>query len=215
MTDKKKKEKTKKRLLNAACEIFAKDGFKDARVADICRLAKANVASINYYFGNKAGLYAETWAFALKQFEGPAFSDFEKGSPENLLRKYIHVLMRDFISKNGMGYFSRLYLMELVNPTGLIQDTWRESIEPRRTKIHRIIRKIMGAGATRQKILFCELSIVNQCRTLLTIDHDDLEYLLNRKLDCDLIKILADHITEFSIAGIKACGTTGKLPDKQ
>jgi len=55
-------------------------------------------------------------------------------------------------------------------------------------------------------VLFCELSIVNQCRTLLTIKHNDLEYLLDQTLGPELIKRLADHIADFSVAGIKAVG---------
>jgi len=198
--------KTRKRLLDAACEIFARDGFREAKVADICRLANANGASVNYYFRNKACLYAETWKYVFEQFEEPAFSDFAKGSPHEMLGEYIHLLMQNFTSKGGTAYFSRLYLMELANPTGLVQDNWREFIEPRRQTIHRIIREIMGAGADDQKVLFCELSIVNQCRTLLTVNHSDLEYLLDHPLTRDFIKRLADHITEFSLAGIKAMG---------
>ena len=50
------------------------------------------------------------------------------------------------------------------------------------------------------------MSIVNQCRTLLTVRRSDLEYLLAQPLSADLIERLADHITTFSLAGIKAVG---------
>ncbi|MBW2643960.1 MAG: CerR family C-terminal domain-containing protein, partial [Deltaproteobacteria bacterium] len=69
-----------------------------------------------------------------------------------------------------------------------------------------IIRKIMGAKATDETVLFCEMSIINQCRVLLTIRRSDLEYLLGQSLSPDLIKRMADHITRFSLAGIKAVG---------
>ncbi len=208
MPPKKNKRKTRERLLTAACEIFARDGFQNARVADICRLAGANVASVNYYFTNKANLYIETWKYAFLQFEVPAFSDAARDSPEELLRKYINAIMKNFTIKGKLGYFSRLYLMELARPTGLIQDNWHEFIAPRRQKLLHIISKIMGKNADDEKVLFCELSIINQCRTLLTVKHSDLEYLLNKKINQDLIKSLADHIAEFSLAGIAAVGKT-------
>ena len=210
MPPKKNKRKTRERLLTAACEIFARDGFHNARIADICRLAGANVASVNYYFTNKANLYIETWKYAFLQFEVPAFSDAARDSPEELLRKYINAIMKNFTIKGKLGYFSRLYLMELARPTGLIQDNWHEFIAPRRQKLLHIIRKIMGKNADDEKVLFCELSIINQCRTLLTVKHSDLEYLLNKKINKDLIKSLADHIAEFSLAGIKAIGNLNK-----
>jgi len=115
--------------------------------------------------------------------------------------------MKNFSTKGGLGNFSRLYLMEMGNPTGLIQDAWFELIDPRRQKLHNIIRELMGQNADDQSVLFCELSIVNQCRTLLTIKHNDLEYLLGQTLDPELIKRLAGHIADFSLAGIKAIGS--------
>ena len=200
-------KETRRRLLNAASEVFAQKGYRDAKVADICKRAGANVASVNYYFRNKASLYAETWRHAFQQFEEPAFSEVSEGSPQEGLRAYILTLMKNFSTKGGLGNFSRLYLMEMGNPTGLIQDAWLELIDPRRQKLHNIIRELLGQNVDDQSVLFCELSIVNQCRTLLTIKHNDLEYLLGQTLDPELIKRLAGHIADFSLAGIKAVGS--------
>ena len=210
MTRREDGKETRWKLLNAACEVFAQKGYTDAKVADICKRADANVASVNYYFRDKASLYAETWRHAFQQFEEPAFSELAEGSPQERLREYIQTLMKNFTTKGGLGHFSRLYLMELVNPTGLIRDAWRELIEPRRRKLHDIIREIMGQKVDDQSVLFCELSIVNQCRTLLTIEHSDLEYLLDQTLGPELINRLADHITIFSLAGIRAIGNNNQ-----
>jgi len=199
-------KETRWSLLNAACEVFAQKGYREAKVSDICSRAGANVASVNYYFRDKASLYAETWRHAFQQFEEYAFSELADGSPQERLGEYIRTLVKNLTTKGGMGQFSRLYLMELVNPTGLVQNDWRELIEPRRRELHDIIREIMGQNAEDQSVLFCEMSIVNQCRTLLTIKHKDLEYLLDQTLGPELIKRLADHIADFSLAGIRAVG---------
>lgn len=204
MTKREDGKETRWRLLNAACEVFALKGYRDAKVADICKQAGTNVAAVNYYFRDKDSLYAEAWRYAFQQFEEPVFSKLADGSPQERLREYILTLMKNFTTEGRLGHSSRLYLMELVNPTGLLQDDWRELIEPQRRKLHDIIREIMGQKADDQSILFCELSIVNQCRTLLTIKHKDLEYLLDQTLGPELIKRLAVHIADFSLAGIKA-----------
>ncbi|MDH4012180.1 MAG: TetR family transcriptional regulator, partial [Desulfobacterales bacterium] len=47
-------KETRNRLLNAACEVFAEKGYRNAKVAEICHRAGANVAAVNYYFGDKA-----------------------------------------------------------------------------------------------------------------------------------------------------------------
>jgi TetR/AcrR family transcriptional regulator, regulator of cefoperazone and chloramphenicol sensitivity len=200
-------KETRNRLLNAACEIFAKRGYRNAKVADICKGAGANVASVNYYFGDKANLYAQAWRHAFKRIGETAPETSPDASPEDELRNHVYTLMQNFTEQGALGQFSRLYLMELVNPTGLIQDTWHEMIEPRRQKLLGIIRRIIGEKADNERVLFCEMSIVSQCRTLLTVGRSDLAYLLGQPVDPELIRRLADHITRFSLAGIAAAGS--------
>jgi len=195
---------TRNRVLNAACEVFAEKGYRNARVAEICRRAGANVAAVNYYFGNKAALYAEAWQHAFNEYAMPESPIPAHISPDDQLKNYIDALIKNFMERGLQGYFTRLYLMELANPTGLIQDSWHDIIEPRRQKLIGIIRKIMEIETTDETTLFCELSIISQCRALLTINRVDLEYLLGKPLSPNLIKRLADHIACFSLSGIKA-----------
>ena len=197
------KEK-RSRILDSACEVFAERGYHAATVADICQRAGANVAAVNYYFGDKSALYVEAWQQTYKQCSRPDSSGVAGNPPEEQLRVYIHSLIKNFSDQGVSGQFTRLYLMELANPTGLIHNLWHELIEPRRQVLLEIISKIMGVEVTAETVLFCDMSIVNQCRTLLTIRRSDLEYLLAQPLSTELINRLADHITTFSLAGIKA-----------
>ncbi|MEE4114432.1 MAG: CerR family C-terminal domain-containing protein [Desulfobacteraceae bacterium] len=194
------------RLLNAAGEVFAEKGYRDAKVADICKRAGANVAAVNYYFGDKKSLYREVWHHALENSEVAVFLESAVGSSPDRLRNYIRTLIHNFTSTGNVGRFSRLYLMEIVNPTGLIQGAWHETIEPRRRKLHDILRDIIGPGAEDLTIRFCELSIVNQCRLFVTIERSDVEYMLGQPIGPQLIDRLADHIADFSLAGIRAAG---------
>lgn len=49
---------SKRRLLDAAEQLFADRGFESVSVRDVTQLAKANVASVNYHFGSRDGLIA-------------------------------------------------------------------------------------------------------------------------------------------------------------
>jgi AcrR family transcriptional regulator len=206
MTRREDGRETRKRLLQAACDVFAEKGYRRAKVADICKKAGANVASVNYYFRNKENLYKEAWHYALENFEEPTLNDAAGDTPQKRLGQYIQTLIQNFTAGGDLERFSRLYLMEMVNPTGLIQDAWHELIEPRRRELHAIIRDIMGSGADDLRLRLCEMSIVNQCRMIITIKADDLAYMLGQPLTPELIGQLACHIADFSLAGIQAVG---------
>lgn len=47
---------TKERLLDSAERLFAEKGFGSTSLRDITALAEANLASVNYHFGNKESL---------------------------------------------------------------------------------------------------------------------------------------------------------------
>ena len=49
-------EETRRRLLEAACQVFGEKGYRDATNAEVCEKAGANIAAINYHFGSKQAL---------------------------------------------------------------------------------------------------------------------------------------------------------------
>jgi AcrR family transcriptional regulator len=48
---------TRQRLLDAALRLFARDGFHGASTRELAALAGVNVATLNYYYRSKLGLY--------------------------------------------------------------------------------------------------------------------------------------------------------------
>ena len=50
-------EQSRERLMRAALQLFALQGFAKTSTREIAEAAGANLAAIKYYFGDKAGLY--------------------------------------------------------------------------------------------------------------------------------------------------------------
>src|SRR5262245_3494612 len=87
---------TEKRLLEAAGEIFAEHGYRAATVRQICEKARANIAAVNYHFGDKEGLYMAALrsvhrASAEKYLSNLSVSP--ANTPEQKLRVYVLSLM--------------------------------------------------------------------------------------------------------------------------
>ncbi len=114
---------TQDRLLSAAYAVFAEKGFRDATVAEICKQAHANIAAVNYHFGDKESLYNACWrhGFALAMEAMPLDEGVDAtSSPQDRLRAFIHAFMRRVSDETEIGYFPRLMVKEMAEPTGAL-----------------------------------------------------------------------------------------------
>lgn len=196
---------TRQKLLDVACDVFAEKGFREATITEICRRAGTNVAAVNYYFGDKESLYVAAWRQAMELFLSNDVLPSKDLPPETRLRMAIHHIIRlVLVNDQGHGYFRRIELMELANPTGLIDDVWKALILPRQKEMLGIIRDIIGPDASEDTVNLCKMSIINQCRGYILTQKSRLEAMDSQFLTAARADRIAEHITRFSIAGIKA-----------
>lgn len=59
----------RERVLNAALEVFSREGFEGAAMRDIAAIADCNHAMIRYYFKNKDNLWREAVRFLFERME--------------------------------------------------------------------------------------------------------------------------------------------------
>ena len=209
-TKKRQGHDTKERLLEAACEVFSKKGYRAATTADICKRAGANVAAVNYHFGNKQKLYVETWrrAFGRSLEAHPADGGVSGEAPAEarLYGRILSIMQR--LSDPENHEFEIMH-KELANPTGLLGEVIRKSIEPQRQELRRIVGELIGERAKEEQVMLCQMSIRAQCFDMVFRRH-------RRKMlskagikdgPCEVkpgIEGIAEHITRFSLAGIAA-----------
>lgn len=215
LTQRKDGQETRQRLLDAACEVFAANGFRQATVAEICREADANIAAANYHFGGKEALYVETWRYALEKSlrthpsDGGVAAD---APPEERLRGRILSIMQRIVDPKSYDF--DIVHKEIANPTGLLTDAMHESLGPLRRDFVAMVRELLGEKVTEQQVRLCHMSIMAQCFGPLLRERRRKKSSRgshargHEPLGAD-VKTLADHVTRFSLAGIREISQGG------
>jgi len=196
---------TRLRLLNAAGEEFAEKGFKSATVRAICDRAGANVAAVNYHFGDKERLYSEVlrFAHACAVEKHPPTRGIDHLPPPRRLREFIHAFLRRVFDEGRPAWHGKLMSREMFQPTAALDDLVKHEIKPRYCELGEIISQLLGPGADEQLIRRCGESVVGQCiffhhaRPMLERLHPE------DKFDSAAIEERAEHIFRFSLAAMK------------
>ena len=202
--------KTRGKLLEAAGEIFAEKGFRDATTAEICTRAGTNVAAVNYYFGSKEALYCEAWRHAFAQSiqaHPPDGGVAVDAPPEERLQGQVSALLTRIADENNREVW--FMQREFTNPTGLLEDVMREEIRPLQQRTEKLVRELLGPQIAEQEVRFCEVGIISQCINPMVLRNrvDDAQ---KDPLSIVDIDAYARHVVTFSLAGIAAVRAGGK-----
>lgn len=200
---------THEKLLKAASEVFAKKGYRNTTVAEICRRAGSNVAAVNYHFGSKDVLYVAVWrnAFEVALRAYPPDGGLPPDAPaEQRLRALIHSNLHRVLDAGRLGHAGRILMREMSDPTEVIRSVLRDVIRPLHERTRSIIKRLLGPKAGDREIGFCEMSVIHQCLALgFRRGRLPPGIIKGRgKPTPELIDALVEHITCFSLAGIKA-----------
>ena len=196
-------DETRQRLLEAAGEIFAEKGFQAATVRDICGRAGANLAAVNYHFGDKERLYVEVICHAHRTGEDQPPPEWPPNMPAaEKLREFIVEMLRHLLDDRQPAWHAQLMVREMFTPTSACAALVQADIRPRTELLGRIVDELVPPdtpAADRHLIAF---SVIGQCLffhsqnrfAALLVGED--EY---RTYD---IARLADHIARFSLAAV-------------
>lgn len=198
---------TEARLLEAAGEIFAEFGYRAATVRQICEKADANVAAVNYHFGDKEGLYLAVLrsvphAHAEKYPSSRGLDSH--ATAEARLRAYVDSLLQRVFDPGRPGWHAKIIAREMVEPTRALDSLLEEVARPLHQELAGIVRQILGSDADDDTVRLCALSIMGQCvyyhhaRNVLTRLYPAQSY------DAGEVTRLVNHISEFSVAALAA-----------
>jgi AcrR family transcriptional regulator len=198
---------TRGRVLEAATELFAERGFRRVTVRAICERARANVASVNYHFGDKQRLYREVVEAALdtvRDFVDHAVRPPGGATPEAKLRHYIDAhLARPQSSRAAerSSLLRELFRHELTEPSEMGTYIVEQAIKPRLRHLTAVVAELAGPRVAPEAIEHCVISIQAQC--LFPVAAPVALTPMFRRTREDFAA-LARHVFEFSLAGIAA-----------
>ena len=193
------------RLLEVAARLFAARGFKDVTIREICRAARANVAAVNYHFGDKLGLYREVLNKAIETMQATTEAARQAGTgreAEQKLRAYIKVFLERTAAQSGDSWIHQLMLREMADPTPAIELVFEQVIRPRVAYLSEIVAEVLNIDANDAQVLRSVMSIQSQCHAAMP---NPLSKRLMRDLAADAaFDDLAEHIAQFSLGGLNA-----------
>ena len=207
MAEEKENEPARARILQAAVELFADDGYKLASVRRICEAAHVNVAMVNYYFHGKEELYLAAFDHA-RELARTSAADVAAASaraqlpPEEQLRLAIEALVSDMLRPGPASLFSRLVARELIEPTAAIHKLAERNVRPQHALFTQLIRGVVGTAMPGEVVQKCVFSVIGQAvfyarsRTVHELVVPEITY------DEAGIASIAQHVAAFSLAAL-------------
>jgi len=202
---------TRQRLLQAGERLFGERGLKKVTVRELCRAARANVAAVNYHFGDKLGLYREVLEGAIQAMRET--TDLARAAglgrpPEEQLRRYVHVFLHRVLAPESHAVH-RLITREMSEPTPALDALVEQGVRPRVEYLCSVIARIVGCDAADQRVLRCAGSVHAQS---ISYFPNPIASRLGFEFEPTPSKIeeAAEHIATFSLAGVRAVGRAAR-----
>lgn len=110
----------REKLIRAAMELFAEDGYDKVSIRQIAAAAGVNSSMISYYFNGKSGLYEAIVKELLQNFDSFIGSvRAEEVEPREGLRLYVQTISRLYAKYPPS--FVKLVYRELLNPSEIFE----------------------------------------------------------------------------------------------
>ena len=192
---------TRDRILECAGELFAATGYAETTGRAVAAAARVDLASINYHFGSRTGLYQAVLVEAhrrlitldllerLERSDAPARAKFER---------LIEALVDGALGAHG--WHSRVLARELFAASSNLKVLARQEALPKVEVIAHIISELTGIPIDDPAIPRCLLNIAAPCLILFVAPANMPGPLqaLRRMPRADLVA----HLQRFALAGL-------------
>ncbi|MFT3789413.1 MAG: CerR family C-terminal domain-containing protein [Tepidisphaeraceae bacterium] len=201
-------QETKRRLIEAAGEVFAELGYERATIKDITERAGVALAAVNYHFSDKQELYYqvlrhvyEEGVETLRALREVARSP--ERPAEERFRELIGKLLRGALDPTKPDWHCDIKRREMQQPSDATDRFISDTLKPFSLALEQLIAELAGRQQTRRELVRHVHSVLGQC-----FFHAHFQPLYQRLYPdlppaTDRIDELTDHIACVSLAGIR------------
>lgn len=203
----KNSRETRRRLVESACRLFAEKGYHNASISDICLHANANVAAVNYHFGDKKGLFQQVWrhGYDVATREYPICNSKEDmGRPEAYVRSFVSAMVGRIFDRGAAGCFSRIMFRAMANPAGNLEECHDEVFLSESRALREVVYYFLGNKGKKMLADICLLGILGPCLLLMLQGSPGRELFVDRNPDIKELEAMVDCFTRFVLAGMHA-----------
>lgn len=199
---------TRTKLLDAAGQVFAESGFQAATVREICARAGVNIALVNYHFGDKLELYTEVLRHSVGASGNGIINQAMASTapPKEAFRELIHAMLLRVCRGDRPGWHFQLMMHEFAQPTPAMASVIDETMRPVYDRFRELIGIMLDLPPADDKVRLSTHSVIAQVVHYAHGRHVILRVWPELELNPERIEQIANHITEFSLAGLQIRG---------
>ncbi len=196
---------TPQRLLNAALDVFAEQGYQAATIQEIVQRAGTNIAAVNYHFRDKANFYAEVVLYGCEK-ESATHPEFIQDDlePEQQLFDFIQWFLQRGLKIGTDSLLDQIHIQELANPSPVLDKVVEKLIRPIHYQLREIVSSLLHDDVSEDVLRFHCFSVIGQCnlykigKPVMTRLYPDID------MNDERMQTLVEHVFSVSLAGINA-----------
>jgi AcrR family transcriptional regulator len=194
---------TRRRILECAGRLFAATGYAETTSKAIAAAAGVDLASINYHYRSRQGLYRAVLVEAHRQLirlELLHRLDRAQVSPDLKLRWLIEALVEGALTRQK--WQARVLAREMMAPSSNLKALAEQEALPKLQGIARVIGEVIGVPAQHPAVSRCLLNIAAPC-LMLFVAPSGVRGPAQQMLEMPKADVVA-HLYRFASAGLAA-----------
>ncbi|WP_151980751.1 TetR/AcrR family transcriptional regulator [Acinetobacter guerrae] len=192
---------TKAKIIEAAGQLIAQEGFAQTTNKAIAQLAQVDLAAINYHFEGREGLYKAVLAEAHTHYiDEQQLAELVKSSLSPTRK--LEIFFESLISKLAANdvWHSQVFIRELFSPTPYLEQFMAHDGNRKFQYIRQIISQVSGLDENHPSLLPCIVSVMAPC-LMLIIASTNIAVPVHHVTKMDSQQ-LVQHLLSFSLAGL-------------